>query len=451
MNEDLQYFLAILAIFYLYEATYWIRPGGLLFRSHFGEPHRLLGLFRNALLQNDHGGFLLGNLLPLGTSAQAQFWPVSLSPQGVLAYVSQSLTPEGRPDQPGHFYRYDDIATVQAQGRQVRINGKHFVTVSSHEQAQRLASLILRLCAFPEDRRATEIDAALALATNLEEVTTRYRTAWWDSLVLMFLCTLVLAYIFAFIPYAVTTGWKMRLQEVLVVHYGLERTESTILAYALYFLFLSLLTMIAYLQLACSLPGHQGSLFGQCLLILLFPPSTMHARNHLFRLLLAPYHPLVIARALCWRSDFRAFAEHVVRDLEYPLEPLCPGTDEGAIATEAWFRSRLAARLKEVIEQAGVPVAACLETPARENPNCQAYCQRCRAQFELVSGTCHQCRDRQLVPLPERVEPVVTPTVAAVVPVNTSQEKKPEPVPVSTPIPARTEGKRQRGKKRKKR
>jgi hypothetical protein len=447
MNEDLQFFLAVLALFYLYDAIYWVRPGGLLFRSYLGEPHQLLGLFRHALLQNDHGGFLLANLLPLGSSAQAQYWPVSLSPQGVLAHVSQSLTPEGRPDQPGLFFRYDDIHTVKAEGHQVRINERKFVTVCSPELARRLAQLIEKLCALPEDRREAEIDTALAQATNFEEITTRFRRAWWDSLLLMLLCTLTMAYVFVFVPVSIDVGLKLPLQDFLGQAFALDRTTSGLLAYIVYFLFLSLLVMLEYVRLAGSIPGHEGSLTGQALLVLLFPPSTMHARNHLFRQLLAPYHPLVIARALCERDTFREFAEHVVRDLEYPLEPVCPNPEEGAIATEAWFRAKLAARLRTVVEEAGISVAACLQPPPRVGPTCLCYCPRCQTQFEMVTGLCHLCNDRPLVPLPEHVEQVPVPLPVPVV------EKKPEPVRVPVPAPAERKQpeKRRRGKKRKKR
>jgi hypothetical protein len=386
MNEDLELFLWLVGLFYLFDCTYWVRPGCLVFLSHLGERHRLHSMHNRALIRNDRGGFLAGNLLPLGTSAQCQFWPVSLSPEGAFSWVAQVITPEGRPDQPARFYRYDDMQTVTQDENRVLINGKRFVTCCSPELAGELAHLIEKLAALPADRREAVIDTALAEATNTDAIAERFKSARGTTFVLRLLCCALVGYLFVFVPVSVI--------------YDLP---WSFLRYIGVWFFLATLTAFEFTRAwRMILPREGGSLVKQVLMILIWPANAIHARNALFRSLLSAYHPLAVARVLCPPARFAEFARHVLLDLRHPMPPVCPTDDPAAVQTENWFREKLTAALAAVVQKASLDAEALCRPPAPEATECRTYCPRCRGQYVLAEGTCSTC-SLPLQPLPAHV------------------------------------------------
>jgi hypothetical protein len=375
MNEDLELFLWLVGLFYLFECLYWVRPGCVVFLSHLGERHHLHSIHNRALIRNDQGGFLTGNLLPLGTSAQCQYWPVSLSPEGAFSWVAQAITLEGRPEQRARFHRYDDMQTVAQDESRILINGKRFVTCCSPELAGELAHLIEKLAALPADRREAVIETALAEATNTEAIAGRFRSARRTTLFLCLLCSALFGYLFVFVPIAV-----------------LQDLSWSFLRYIGVWFFLVALTALEFTRAwRLILPREGGSLFKQVLLMLVWPANAMHARNLLFRSLLSAYHPLAVARVLCRDATFTDFARHVLLDLRYPMPPVCPVDDPAAAQTERWFREKLSAELTAVVQKAGLDVEALCRPPAPEAAECRTCCPRCRGQYVLAAGTCWTC------------------------------------------------------------
>src|SRR5258707_1338730 len=96
------------------------------FLSRFGGGCRLRLLSFAALLRNDHGGLIFGNLLPFGHSLLAQPWPLSLSPDGAASVSCQVSTPDGRPDEIDRFHRWEEMKAVVTEGRKIFVNGDLF-------------------------------------------------------------------------------------------------------------------------------------------------------------------------------------------------------------------------------------------------------------------------------------------------------------------------------------
>src|SRR4051794_6525138 len=105
---DLQMLLLVFGVVYAWECVHWLRRGSVAFLQYWG-PHWKL-THPAGLLGNQGGGFVISNLLPpLGSYLVSNQLPLSISPEGVLAYVAHCLNPGWRPPQTLQFIRFDAI------------------------------------------------------------------------------------------------------------------------------------------------------------------------------------------------------------------------------------------------------------------------------------------------------------------------------------------------------
>ena len=198
--SDLEQIYLILAVFYVAECGHWVRPGSLVFVSPFGGRCRPRTGHTDAWLRNDYGGFVLGNLLPMGHSLLGQPWPLVLSPEGVASTASQALTADGWPVQPERFVPWNQMRSVTTEVREIRIDGQALVQAATPEQATYLADLLTRLQAVPPEERPAAIETAvrqwldpIPFAPALEEHRRRSR-------LLQVVCSLLMLYVFAVAP-----------------------------------------------------------------------------------------------------------------------------------------------------------------------------------------------------------------------------------------------------------
>src|SRR5512140_2409125 len=121
--SDLELLFLVLAALYLWECACWVRRGSVVLRTWLGHHWRVV--HPGTLLANQHGAFILAAPLPpLGNLLCGNQLPVSLSPDGVLAFVSSNVNPGSRPPQTGRFVRFDEFQSIEANGKKVMINGR---------------------------------------------------------------------------------------------------------------------------------------------------------------------------------------------------------------------------------------------------------------------------------------------------------------------------------------
>src|SRR3954447_2009772 len=102
---DLQLLFVVLAVIYFWECACWLPRGSVAFLTWFGRRWRQA--HPAGLLGNQRGGFVIAPPLPpLGSLLVANQFPLSLSPDGVLAYVAPTVNPGGRPPQSGAFIAF---------------------------------------------------------------------------------------------------------------------------------------------------------------------------------------------------------------------------------------------------------------------------------------------------------------------------------------------------------
>ena len=422
---DAEQILAILATFYLLECLYWVRPGAVVFVSQLGGRHRAKSLYSSALLRNDHGGLLFGNLLPWGNSTLSQAWPFSISPDGCFAYVAAVVTPDGRPDSTERFYPFEEITSVETDGKQLFINGDRFVTVSSASLALHLADLIRRVQALPVGERAAAIEQALAESTDPARVRETWAKARRESSGLRMFCSALFLFVFVGVPLL------LYFEDALRTRYEIKLTLETWFRLVLVYFALVAVMMLDYFlahhSLRKAFPKERRK---QLFTMMISPADAMHARDNLLREVLEAYHPLALAAVLSPAGHFRHFARQILLDLQYPLRPVCPSADPRAVAVESWYRERLALALFRLVQKQGADVPALLAPPPADGRDCRTYCPRCRGQFVLEGGNCTAC-ELPLCRLGESVPPLF-----GVPPPEPEKPAAPPPEPAPAPAAA---------------
>lgn len=381
--SDLESLLLLLAVIYGVECLVWVRLGAVAFTHWTGARWRLRQ--PSAVAGNARGGLVVAPLLPpMGTAVYGQQLPVSLAPEGVIAFNPGSPNGLRRPLASAAWFRFDEIKTVGTDGKFVTINGARFVKTSSEAYAFFLAEEVKRLQRLPLEQRAGSIKHLFADQLSVEKIQARLqayreRIGW-----LRVLANSLFASVFLLAP-------------ILINLVGLNRCWWVLLG-----LILVQMWPIAYLFRRAHralVPKAAEERFTWVLTMVLAAPSAMRASDILGRRVLETFHPLALAKALCAEEAFKHFAGAVIRDLHHPAEPSCPTADPAAAKAVAWSLALWRDTVKDFMRRAGQPVEQFLARPKPSEPVHASYCPRCLAQFVVKQGACADCGGKALEPL----------------------------------------------------
>lgn len=382
MSEVESLFL-VLALLYCVECLGWTRRGAVVFRTFLGGRWRTV--HPSLHLGSQWGGLFFAHPLPpLGGLALSAQLPCSLSPDGLLAFVATAANPGGRPPQRGSFLRWEQVESLAADGKALKVNDAVWFKFSSAHAASQVAAALNRIRQLPHEQRSAAIreffaaglDADAARAQWLAvQPNARQLRQWANSLfVFMFLVAPVL-------------NWQFGLKACWPV-LGLGWLAHTITIAVLFFR--------AHRRLY---PNAGDERFTHFLTSLLAAPTAARAHDLLTRPLLEPFHPLAVAQVLLDAAGFRAVAQRTLRELRHPALPVCPAGNAGAEAVERFSREIMRELSETMIRRAGLEPAALLAPPVALDATCQSYCPHCEGQFTAMTGVCADCGGLQLEPL----------------------------------------------------
>jgi hypothetical protein len=378
---DLGSLLGALAVIYVLECLVWVQRGSVLLLRWWGKtsaihhPGTLLGNARGAL-------FLANPFPPFGTAFLGRPILVSLSVEGALSWTAACLNPGWRPAQAGRYVRFDEMRSVEVEGKSVRVDGHIFIRAPSPYVARTIAGNLRRLQKAPGASRRAIIQSIISEALDRKSVNNRMAALAGQSRWLRSLGIGLFWYLFGAAP-------------LLVWHFGLGPVVWPIAGGLLaQTVAIAILFHRAHKTLY---PAAGEERFTPFLTMLLAPPAAIRAVDVLRRPLLEDFHPLAAAAVLASRDHFKAFARHVLLDLRHPILPACPSNNLQAVATEREFRETLCLAAEEFVQSAGCSVKELLQPPQRTDPTHASYCPRCGAQFVVREGVCADCGGRALV------------------------------------------------------
>lgn len=372
MGDEFLFFV-LLGILYLVECHYLLHKHSVAFRAVAG------GRFGIVLPSSNAGGrdraiHLLPLFPPLRPVYLSHILPVSLSSRGILAYVSQTLTETGRPQQSGSVMEFREIRSVRAEEAELILNDTRFASCRGHEQALLIADAIDEIVKNP-DRRPDNVLHELAFSVldpeRVRGIVAAHRIQSDD---LRIVCNSVFILFFAVFPaLTVWKGFGFSLLSTLGLH-------------------LVLMLFLGYFFLPLHrryLPGGKGARAGSLVRFVLWPLSAIRANDLIAHGLLSRFHPAAVSLALCSQSDAAEFIRKILRDLRYPLSQDLDG--ELARSIEGDWRDLLIRVVKERASGMGMSEKELEGPPAISDPSIVSYCPRCLSQFSSTLADCPDC------------------------------------------------------------
>jgi hypothetical protein len=373
--SDTQLLLLVLVLVYLWECTHWVRRGSVTWVRFWGKRWR--AFHPGGVVGNQHGGAVPSQPLPpLGGITVARQFPLSLSPEGVLAYVAYSVNPQGRPAQSGRWWRWDAIQKVEADFKKVRVNGEVFLSLGSPTYAQYVAAQLEMLRKLPQAQRAEAVRSLCQKQFDTNELQKQWEQFTRLARPLRGLGNVLFFYLFALIP-------------AVVWYFGIVLTWLW-LGIGLLALTFSTATIFKRRH-ATLFPAADDDRFTQFLIILLSPASAVRAQDILSRPVLEAFHPLAAAQVLGGEVALRELAARMWREVNHPARPVCPGGDAQATAAEEFARGLFREELVNFFRRQKLNESEFSRAPEPADANCRSYCPRCEAQFTKSGGECADC------------------------------------------------------------
>jgi hypothetical protein len=379
--SDLQLLFLVLAALYAWECACWLRRGSVAFTTwlnrHWQVKHP------GTLLGNQHGGFVFAAPLPpLGTLLTANQFPLSLSRDTALAFVSANVNPGWRPAQSGRSLPLDAIREVRAEGKKLLVNGEVWLVAPSTTYARFLARELSHIVQLKPAEREKAVRDLAAAGLDPKAVEKRWQNFRAQSRQLRWLGNALFAYVFVLAPAVLWfVGLRLSWLGLLIGLFALAVATATLFRRAHRTLY----------------PDAEDERFTHTLTIALSPANAMRAHDALSRLLLEEFHPLAVANVLLPPDAFSKLARRMLLDLRHPALPDCPSEDTAARRAESYWRSALLEAAEAVLKRSGIQPDELCRPPKPADESCRAFCPRCRAQFTSTTGCCADCGGLELV------------------------------------------------------
>jgi hypothetical protein len=373
--SDLQLLFLVLAALYGWECAAWLRRGSVAFTTWLGRAWRMN--HPGLLLGNQRGGFVFAAPLPpLGTLLTANQFPLSFSPEAVLAFVATNVNPGWRPPQSGRWLALDAVHEAKAEGKKVAVNGEVWLVAPSASYARFVAGRVLQLAKLKPVEREKAIRDGATASFDPGTVEKRWQEFREQARRLRWLSNAIVLYVFGFVP-------------ALIWFVGLRLSWLGLLVGLLA---LMVATAIEFRRGHRTLyPDAEEERFTHTLTIALSPANAMRALDALSRPLLEAFHPLAVAKAFLSPADFQNLARRVLLDLRQPALPDCPSDTASARGAEAFWRSALRESSEGLLKYSGIEPDELCRPPKPAEAACLAYCPRCHAQFTAAAGRCADC------------------------------------------------------------
>jgi hypothetical protein len=365
----------VLLLLYGWECSGWVRRGSVAFSTWLGRRWRVV--HPGALLGNQQGGLIFAHPLPpLGALLTGTQFPLSLSPEAVLAFVATSVNPGWRPQQSGNLFRFEEIQTIAVKGKKVLVNGTVLLKTASPMYAEHLERDLRRLSKLAPTHRAAAIQEIYRASLDTKAIRRRWREYQTQSATIRRLANMLFGYLFVAAPAMIWT-------------FGFRQCWLLLLAGLLAF---TISIAIEFRRVHKAFyPSAEDERFTHFLTTMLAPATTIRAHDVLSRPRLEMFHPLAIARVFCEEAEFREFARRVLLDIRHPCLPACPRSEPLAEAAERHARAALQKAVEKFLKLNGADPEKLAQPPEPADATCRSYCPRCLAQFTAEKGECADC------------------------------------------------------------
>ena len=346
--KDLVVLLVVVVLVYLFQCICWAPAQAQVFSLDAGDPgrsRRKRGFAWSALKLTGHWA----NPLP------------PLQPLVVVSWPEFQLSAEAlQPSAEAAPIAWEKVALSRSGGKLLCSGAK--IVQGGADQLKAYEELLLKLKRARLKDRQKLISAWLGQATKIEAAEERLtlfalKTRWLDLAANMQFFVLFLLTPLAFFRFGSRALWPV-LGAVLAVS-----------------LFIAWKSWRVHKAL---FPADGDGRFKTVFSAVLSPIHAIRVMDSLAHDLVAGFHPVTVAGAVCSAKEFEAFAGEQLRAMKFSLS----GTN--------WYTEQVQRALASMLEKKGIPPRRLLEAPEREG-DCVQYCPRCRAQYTKARAECADC------------------------------------------------------------
>lgn len=365
--------VALFAFLYLTDSFYLLHKHSAAFRVGSGGRCRIVLPSANAG-NRDRALHAYSLLPPLRPTFVSNLLPVSLSGEGILSYVSQTIAAAGRPGQSCRALSFGEIRSAGAEGDALIVNGERFATCRGPEHAALLARAVDEIVKDAGGNPPSTIRSAIRSTLDVGQVRRVVEEFRTKSVLLRILCNALFFLLFLLFPLLC----------------GLLGARISV--------FVALAALGVLLPLVCvsfhSLHKRYSSegpweRAGCLLRFVLCPPCAIRACDQLSRNLVGKYHPIAVALALAPEPDAADFVRTILRDLRHPLRQ--DVGDPLSLSIDAEWRKEMTSEIERAALRSGMESRNMLMGIDPADGPIAAYCPRCLATFSSAVDSCPDC------------------------------------------------------------
>ena len=380
--SDGQTLLLVVCVIYATESLLWLDRRSVAFTLWWGTKWSVS--IASNTFGTSRGGLLLLNMFPpLGKLCSSYLWPISVSPQKIAAYNSQSLAlgvPQGGS---GVVFEISQVNAVACRDRELWLNGSLFCRFPTQKSAASMAALLNQLRQSQPAERSAIIEAFWAKRFDLIEAQRERETFEAGTKTLRRTCIVQFIYIFVVLP-------------CLMGYFGMG---PLLVPAALIMVVVAAAVSIIYFRVhARFYPIEGGDRISHGIKMALCPPASIRAVDLIASHAHSSQDCLTWGCLLLCGERQKAFIGRILRDIRYPL--FAPDLSNETVEVCKWQNSVIETIASKHLPSVAEYAPTIDNEPAQRDQNTQSFCPRCRIQLSISPGKaeCPDCPGIQLKP-----------------------------------------------------
>lgn len=370
---DGQLLLLILWLVYYTDCFVWINKHSILFRNWWGSQWHVVVASNN--FGTAWGGFAALNPFPLfGLGCISQVLPLSISPDYIVAYNTQTVTSGGRPVQTATLLGYENISLIEVRESDLWIDGKLFCKFRHQALANNVLDFLNQLRKVTSDERILLIDVFWKKRLDAGHGFNELKKIEDQLSGLRISSFIMFVYLYVILPLVTT-------------YYGISR----LLIPAAVTMFAMVIPIIVefflvhrslYSKLRSERITHACKMF-------FCPPVSIRATDCIIDKFFSEYDILALATFLPGMQLKENFLTWYLRDLCHPVS--IDSENQLLKDTCYWQNSTILRMANQQLPEIASIIESALSAPERLSPDRLSYCPRCLVQLSVKDKNCPDC------------------------------------------------------------
>lgn len=361
IREILSVLFPYIVILYLTDSIQFIHKAHILFVKYIGKKYYL-----------KKSGLYFSKLSPVGITILSHHIPVYFTTNGLYKINDQKSYDEIICEADDyHFISYENINTVEVDGKEIKLNGEKYIKAPSSMIASIIKDRINGLKIIKPAKRLKRIKKLCKETFDIDQIKSLNRSCSHYIKYIQIFSSFLFFNTFILLPLAIYSNLCLFIHIYLIVIY-------------IIFTYLIILFLTFYAHTKIFKTKIKSRIYALLSMIFL-PVSAIHAAHYITADLYADFNYLAVAKLLLPSDIFIS----IVRK-ELLLTEQRKGMVDNPDLLDYWgLEEKFITRL---IEKSGLTMDSVLAVPRKQDENALCYCPICLAEYITNTGKCSDCR-----------------------------------------------------------